>query len=266
MAKVIAHGSSREEARRRLLAALEDFVVLGLETNRRFLARCLSHPAFIRGDVSTGFIAAHFPAAQRARPAPSATMLALAAVLIDDRARFRGSAMLGHWRSGGEAATPMLLRTGDQSTPVEVIAQGARRYVVRLGGESHDVELLAVDGPQVRFLADGLAAPAHAAWDGDALHLSQGGVTAVFADVLLAERGAGAGAGSGAEAGRPCAARPMPRHPRGHEDAARDPRAWRWQGCNGARRRGRPGGDAQAPRRDRRGPDSVRRVSDTDLL
>src|ERR1700757_2599471 len=41
LAKLIAHGATREEARRRLIMALEDTVVLGLKTNRSFLIAML---------------------------------------------------------------------------------------------------------------------------------------------------------------------------------------------------------------------------------
>ena len=84
LAKVIAHGATREEARRRLIAALEDTVALGLTTNRSFLIDVLRHPAFAAGEATTAFIDLHFPAVSDAmrRPAPDARMLALAAVLM----------------------------------------------------------------------------------------------------------------------------------------------------------------------------------------
>jgi len=82
LAKVIAHGTTREEAIDRLARALDRCVLLGLTTNRTFLSRILRHPAFIAaGDVSTAFIEEHFaePAA-RALP-PDDAVWALAAWL-----------------------------------------------------------------------------------------------------------------------------------------------------------------------------------------
>ncbi|HUP21779.1 MAG TPA: biotin carboxylase N-terminal domain-containing protein [Thermoanaerobaculia bacterium] len=46
VAKVVAHGADREEARRRLIDALERTVVCGLVTNRDFLVDYLRSPAF----------------------------------------------------------------------------------------------------------------------------------------------------------------------------------------------------------------------------
>ncbi len=59
LAKIIVHGPTREEAAAALVAALDSTVVEGLTTNRAFLARLAAHPAFVAGDVSTGFLAAH---------------------------------------------------------------------------------------------------------------------------------------------------------------------------------------------------------------
>jgi geranyl-CoA carboxylase alpha subunit len=62
LAKVIAHGATRAEALDRLALALERTALLGVPSNRAFLARVLRHPAFVEGaTVSTAFIEHHFP-------------------------------------------------------------------------------------------------------------------------------------------------------------------------------------------------------------
>jgi len=53
LAKVIAHGSDREQARRRLLLGLERLVALGPTTNRGALQQMLRDPRFVRGQLST---------------------------------------------------------------------------------------------------------------------------------------------------------------------------------------------------------------------
>lgn len=53
IAKVIAWGSNREEARQRLLDGLERIVVLGVETNQTFLLQLLSSDFFIKGETYT---------------------------------------------------------------------------------------------------------------------------------------------------------------------------------------------------------------------
>src|SRR5699024_8780489 len=59
IAKVIAHGSTRQEARRRLTRALENTVLLGLPVNQSFLKQCINHPTFITGQATTQFIQQH---------------------------------------------------------------------------------------------------------------------------------------------------------------------------------------------------------------
>ena len=68
LAKIVAHGATREEARRRLIQALEDTTALGIATNRGFLIDCLHAPEFAAGKATTEFIPKHF--AKPAAPAP----------------------------------------------------------------------------------------------------------------------------------------------------------------------------------------------------
>lgn len=59
LAKLIAWGDSREQARQRLLAMLMETAVGGFATNLPFLQRLLAHPAFAAGELDTGFIERH---------------------------------------------------------------------------------------------------------------------------------------------------------------------------------------------------------------
>jgi geranyl-CoA carboxylase alpha subunit len=226
IAKIIAHGATREEARRRLVVALQDTLALGIETNRRFLIDCLSHPAFAAGETSTAFIERHFPSAERAPPAPSPRMLALAAALMAEQGCEADAGSLSHWHSSGRATSSLLLQSGEAEIALRVTAEGERRYHLEggmphsnpplgfphqadrpspLGGEGWaggssgvDIELLHIEGTTVRFLCDGLAETARFCWQDEALHLSLDGATVVFEDVALAGRGAGADAAAGA--------------------------------------------------------------------
>ena len=56
LAKLIAHGSDREEARQRLVAALEGATVFGLRTNVAYLARLLMDKDVAAGRMHTGLI------------------------------------------------------------------------------------------------------------------------------------------------------------------------------------------------------------------
>ncbi|KAL6077092.1 biotin carboxylase [Balamuthia mandrillaris] len=67
--KVISYGANREEAIRILRKALKETVVMGLQTNKAFLLRCLDHPKFKEGDFTTHFIEQHLD--ELLKPTPS---------------------------------------------------------------------------------------------------------------------------------------------------------------------------------------------------
>lgn len=59
LAKLIAHGEDRTLALTRMLAALDEIQIEGVETNLAFLRKTINHPAFREGAVSTDFVNAH---------------------------------------------------------------------------------------------------------------------------------------------------------------------------------------------------------------
>ncbi|NSL90154.1 acetyl-CoA carboxylase biotin carboxylase subunit [Chitinophaga solisilvae] len=60
IAKLIAWGSNREEARHRLLRAIEEYQVKGIRTTLPFGSWALQQPAFIEGNFDTNFIGKYF--------------------------------------------------------------------------------------------------------------------------------------------------------------------------------------------------------------
>jgi acetyl/propionyl-CoA carboxylase alpha subunit len=81
IAKLIAHGPTREAALAMLADACDAVEVWPVKTNAGFLSRCLEDPDFIAGGVDTGFIAAR-AGALAARPEPSKAALAAAAEAV----------------------------------------------------------------------------------------------------------------------------------------------------------------------------------------
>jgi len=59
IAKLIVHGADRATAVARLAQALQQYQILGLNTNLGFLNRLVAMPEFIAADFDTGFIATH---------------------------------------------------------------------------------------------------------------------------------------------------------------------------------------------------------------
>jgi acetyl-CoA carboxylase biotin carboxylase subunit len=56
LAKLIVHAATREEARKRALAALREYAILGIRTNIPFLLQILEHPQFADASIDTGFL------------------------------------------------------------------------------------------------------------------------------------------------------------------------------------------------------------------
>ena len=59
LSKLIAHGRDREEAVARMARALDEYRIDGVKTSISFHRKVMGHPAFIAGDLSTGFVADH---------------------------------------------------------------------------------------------------------------------------------------------------------------------------------------------------------------
>lgn len=59
LSKLVVWGEDRDQARRRMIRALRDMVVLGIETTCGYLADVIDHPAFAGGETYTDFIPCH---------------------------------------------------------------------------------------------------------------------------------------------------------------------------------------------------------------
>ncbi len=82
VAKLMAWGESREACIAQLARACERTTALGVRTNLGFLARCLRHPRFAQGQVTTDFLAQEDLQQPFWRREPSAHALAAAALVL----------------------------------------------------------------------------------------------------------------------------------------------------------------------------------------
>ncbi len=98
LAKIIAHGPRRDVALRRLLAALNQSVVLGTRTNLGFLRQCLLQSEFVQGAVNTGFIESVF-GDNLTREGATSEMFALAALVRCEQGSEAVPAGLKGWSS-----------------------------------------------------------------------------------------------------------------------------------------------------------------------
>ncbi|OLF52346.1 acetyl/propionyl/methylcrotonyl-CoA carboxylase subunit alpha [Pseudomonas chlororaphis] len=157
LGKLIAHGATREEARRKLLRAVEDTVLTGVASNQRLLANLLRHPGFAGGEFSTAFIAEHFADDPSLRPQPpSSTELALAAALFyQQAARGHGTALAG-WRNNANVPLRYRLGTHESAWDLEVNPQDSKTLRIQHADHSFEVQLLAANGRWASVTIDGI--------------------------------------------------------------------------------------------------------------
>jgi geranyl-CoA carboxylase alpha subunit len=180
VAKLIAHGATREQARRRLLLGMSQTVLLGPTHNKAFLAKLLRHPAFVAGEITIDFVERPEAVAQlNAAPEPaSASAKALAAVLWMETLRDPSHPRPGYpvaWHSASASMSTLELRCGEAKHRLELSPSAGEdnrpRWVVREHGQppSEAVTLRILDGHSlgglaVRFELDGHQRTAYFAW------------------------------------------------------------------------------------------------------
>jgi propionyl-CoA carboxylase alpha chain/3-methylcrotonyl-CoA carboxylase alpha subunit/acetyl-CoA/propionyl-CoA carboxylase biotin carboxyl carrier protein len=106
LAKLIVHADDRGAAIDKVIAALQDLVLLGVDTNIDYLGRILEQAAFRQGDLHTGFVVEHAAAlkAPALDPTDRAAVLLAAALSIDEFRRIAYEvpepyASMGPWRN-----------------------------------------------------------------------------------------------------------------------------------------------------------------------
>ncbi len=86
VAKLMVWGETRDESTSRLARACERTALLGVRTNLGLLARCLHHPRFAAGEITTDFLAGEDPSAPAWRAQPSLHARAAVALLLSGAA------------------------------------------------------------------------------------------------------------------------------------------------------------------------------------
>jgi 3-methylcrotonyl-CoA carboxylase alpha subunit len=100
LAKLIASGETREVARRRAVAALREYAILGLHTNIPLLMALLEHPRFAEAKLDTGFLDAEGPALRASLSAgPPAAVAAIASAVRSSAPVASPSAGIDPWSS-----------------------------------------------------------------------------------------------------------------------------------------------------------------------
>jgi geranyl-CoA carboxylase alpha subunit len=170
LAKIIAFGADREEARARLVGALAAAFVAGVATNRDLLIDALRRPDFVGGQATTAFLDAAIP-----RPPPVGTMAkAIAALLFVERG--------GPPRpSTGWRASPLRFSADEAEIRASVSRQD-REWLVMVDGEALTIGLVSRSNADIRVSHAGVTRAAAYARDGDVVWLDFEGTVRRFVD------------------------------------------------------------------------------------
>ena len=183
IAKFVTHGATRAEAAGKLARACRDIEIFPVKTNTVFLANCLEHPAFLAGEIDTGFIDAHRDELVRSAPLSDGNLRAGAAQLAHGPHK---TGLTGAWapRTG-----PTGFRlNGAPQTALKVLVDGEPRELTlnstdfgRTGGTFDGPDLMVFEnGGAFRLsLPREQAVNAHTAASGDIFSPMPGRIVAV---------------------------------------------------------------------------------------
>jgi geranyl-CoA carboxylase alpha subunit len=174
IAKVIAHGATRDEARRRLIHGLEQTVAFGVTTNQEFLTSCLRNEVFAQGGATTAFIGQHGDELLARPPVAGIADDVLAALLL-----YVTDPHAAPWRPGRSLATtfpmPMRFAVDGEDCEIEIARSREGDYVIGSNGEGRRVGVAALDGEIIRVKTDGLTENLRYCRDGSHLYILRDG-------------------------------------------------------------------------------------------
>jgi 3-methylcrotonyl-CoA carboxylase alpha subunit len=119
IAKIIAHGATRDEALDRLSSALDETLVAGPRTNAAFLRALCNAPEFRDGGFDTGFIEAHLARLGATPRAPDARAVLAGAERLLARRADGAPASLDPWRVADSFEL-----TGRRSVGLDILVDG----------------------------------------------------------------------------------------------------------------------------------------------
>lgn len=192
LAKVIAWGENRDEARRRLIRALEDTRVFGVTTNRYFLSRIIANSTFGAGQATTAFLQQSFSNDLSLQPArPHIRKLALAACVLA-----HGATGAQAWSNAPATNTPIKLDTGNETVELLVQSRG-NNLCCRLGDDTHELTILSTDNHVLCFTDNSVRQRCHYHHHGDSLYLQAFGESWSVTDLTHQPAAGANGTGSG---------------------------------------------------------------------
>ncbi|MDQ9950424.1 MULTISPECIES: acetyl/propionyl/methylcrotonyl-CoA carboxylase subunit alpha [Acinetobacter] len=177
VAKVIAYGKTREDAIRLLARAVDDCVLLGVNSNKQFLVNLLRHPVVVAGDTNTAFIQQHFQDdSSLQKQVLSLESLAIAAALFSQS---KGTAA---WQTGLGVPLPLKLKCDDQNIQLQLSSVN-NTFTVQFCEQTVSIEVVEKTAEQLIYLLDGVRRRVQYVLDGEQLYLDQNNGNVVIRNV-----------------------------------------------------------------------------------
>ncbi|WP_019456608.1 acetyl/propionyl/methylcrotonyl-CoA carboxylase subunit alpha [Acinetobacter sp. GG2] len=167
VAKVIAYGKTREDAIRLLARAVDDCVLLGVNSNKQFLVNLLRHPVVVAGDTNTAFIQQHFlNDSSLHKQVLSLETLAIAAALFSQS---NGTAV---WQTGLGVPLPLKLKYDDQQIQL-LLSSVNNTFTAQFCDQTVCIEVLERTPDYLVYLINGVRRRVQCVLDGDQLYLDR---------------------------------------------------------------------------------------------
>ncbi|RZG70343.1 acetyl/propionyl/methylcrotonyl-CoA carboxylase subunit alpha [Acinetobacter wuhouensis] len=165
VAKVIAYGKTRQDAIRLLARAVDDCVLLGVNSNKQFLVNLLRHPIIVKGDTNTAFIQEHFQDdVSLHKQTLGLEHLAIAAAL------FTNASSQSSWNTGIALSLPLKLKHDEQQLQVSV-KRDQNQVEVEICGQTSTIQILEQTAQKLVYDANGVRRSIDYVLDGNNLFL-----------------------------------------------------------------------------------------------
>ncbi|MCH7336414.1 acetyl/propionyl/methylcrotonyl-CoA carboxylase subunit alpha [Acinetobacter sp. NIPH 2699] len=169
VAKVIAYGKTRQDAIRLLARAVDDCVLLGVNSNKQFLSNLLRHPIIVAGDTNTAFIQQHFQDdVSLHQQVLELETLAVAAALFTQQNQSNQA-----WQTGVSVPFPLRLKYADQQLLLHV-QSNHYQVTVQLCDQHATVDLIDIVDGTIVYQANGIRRKLNYVLDQNQLYLDAG--------------------------------------------------------------------------------------------
>jgi len=192
LAKVIAWGQNRDEARRRLIRALEDTTVFGVTTNRHFLSRIIADDTFGAGEATTAFLQQAF----RDDPSLAPQPLTIRELALSACALSLGQSAQEGWSNAPATVMPMKLEARDEALEL-LVRHSGHKLLVAHGEEHYELHLQSQEPGLLCIIDNGVRQRCQYHRSGDSLYLQAFGRSWCVRDITHQPAQGALGTGSG---------------------------------------------------------------------